>query len=140
LEYSLSGNISDTDPKSSISASSSQPFYTQNYNANLTVKLPWKFGIESDARYTINSGRAAGYDINYLIWNATVNKTFGKLENLILGVTVYDILNQNISAGRDINANVITDSQTTIIARYLLVKLTYKFNSAKIKENEESHF
>jgi hypothetical protein len=140
LEFSLSGNISYTDPKSSISASSSQPFYTQNYNANLTVKLPWKFGIESDARYTINSGRAAGYDINYLIWNATVNKTFGKLENLILGVTVYDILNQNISAGRDINANVITDSQTTIIARYLLVKLTYKFNSAKIKENEESHF
>ena len=140
LEFSIAGTVSYTDPKSSISASSSQPYYTQRYNADLTVKLPWKFGIESDAEYTINSGRAAGYDINYLIWNATVNKTFGKLENLILGVTVYDILNQNISAGRDINANVITDSQTTIIARYLLVKLTYKFNSAKIKENEESHF
>ncbi len=140
LEFSIAGTVSYTDPKSSISASSSQPYYTQRYNADLTVKLPWKFGIESDAEYTINSGRAAGYNINYLIWNATVNKTFGKLENLILGVTVYDILNQNISAGRDINANVITDSQTTIIARYLLVKLTYKFNSAKIKENEESHF
>jgi hypothetical protein len=104
------------------------------------VKLPWKLGIESDANYTINSGRAAGYDINYFIWNATVSKTFGKLDNLIFGVTVYDILNQNISAGRDVNANVITDSQTNIIARYLLVKLTYKFNSAKIKENEEDHF
>jgi hypothetical protein len=140
LEFSLAGTVSYTDPKSSISASSSQPYYTQSYNADLTVKLPWKFGIESDARYTINSGRAAGYNINYLIWNATVTKTFGKLENLILGVTVYDILNQNTSAGRDVNANVITDSQTNIIARYLLVKLTLKFNSSKIKENEESHF
>jgi hypothetical protein len=140
LEFSLAGTVSYTDPKSSISASSSQPYYTQSYNADLTVKLPWKFGIESDARYTINSGRAAGYNLNYLIWNATVTKTFGKLENLILGVTVYDILNQNTSAGRDVNANVITDSQTNIIARYLLVKLTLKFNSAKIKENEESHF
>ncbi len=140
LEFSIAGTVSYTDPKSSISASSSQPYYTQRYNADLTVKLPWKFGIESDAEYTINSGRAAGYNINYLIWNATVTKNFGKLENLILGVTVYDILNQNTSAGRDINANVITDSQTTIIARYLLVKLTYKFNSSKIKENEESHF
>jgi len=140
LEFSLAGTVSYTDPKSSISASSSQPYYTQSYNADLTVKLPWKFGIESDARYTINSGRAAGYNLNYLIWNATVTKTFGKLENLILGVTVYDILNQNTSAGRDVNANVITDSQTNIIARYLLVKLTLKFNSSKIKENEESHF
>jgi hypothetical protein len=140
LEFSLSGNVTYTDPKSSISEASSQPYYTQNYSANLLVKLPWKLGIESDANYTINSGRAAGYDINYFIWNATVSKTFGKLDNLIFGVTVYDILNQNISAGRDVNANVITDSQTNIIARYLLVKLTYKFNSAKIKENEEDHF
>ncbi len=140
LEFSMSGNVTYSDPKSSISAASSQPYYTQNYSADLLVKLPWKFGIESDANYTINSGRAAGYDINYLIWNATVTKTFGKLDNFILGVTVYDILNQNISAGRDVNANVITDSQTNIIARYLLVKLTYKFNSAKIKENDEDHF
>jgi hypothetical protein len=140
LEFSLAANVSYTDPKSSISASSSQPYYTQSYDADITVKLPWKFGIESDAEYTINSGRAAGYNINYLIWNATVTKTFGKLENLILGITVYDLLNQNISAGRDVNANVITDSQTTIIARHLLVKLTLKFNSSKIKENEESHF
>lgn len=137
LEFSIGGEISYTDPKSSISSASNKPYYTQRYSAFVRWKLPLRFGIESDANYTINSQRAAGYDLNYLIWNATVNRTFGKLENLIVGVTVYDILNQNISAGRDVNSNVITDSKTNIIARYLLVKITYKFNSTKIKESED---
>ncbi len=137
LEFSIGGNFSYNDPKSSISSASSTPYSTQRYSANLVWKLPLRFGIESDANYTINSQRSAGYDLNYLIWNASVTRTFGKLENLIAAVTVYDILNQNISAGRDVNANVITDSKTNIIARYLLVKVTYKFNSAKVKESED---
>lgn len=137
LEISVSGDVSYTDPKSTISSASNNPYYTQRYSANLIWKLPLRFGLESDANYTINSQRSAGYDLNYLIWNASLTRAFGKLENLIAGVTVYDILNQNISAGRDVNANVITDSKTNIIARYLLVKVTYKFNSTKIKESNE---
>lgn len=137
LELSIGGQFSYTDPKSSISSASSTPYSTQRYTANLIWKLPLRFGIESDVNYTINSQRSEGYDLNYLIWNASVTRTFGKLENLIAAVTVYDILNQNISAGRDVNSNVITDSKTNIIARYLLVKITYKFNSSKIKESED---
>lgn len=136
VEFSIGGEFSYTDPNSSISSASSLPYSTQRYSANLILKLPFRIGIESDALYTINSKRADGYNINFLIWNASITRRFGKLENLIAGVTVYDILNQNISAGRDVNANVITDSKTNIIARYFLVKLTYKFNSSKIKEDE----
>lgn len=137
IDFSIGGNLTYTSPFSSISSASSKPYYTQNYSANLILKLPLRFGIETDANYTINSQRSAGYDLDYLIWNASVTRSFGKLENLIAGVTVYDILNQNISAGRDVNSNVITDSKTNIIARYLLVKVTYKFNSTKIKESED---
>lgn len=140
IDFAIGGEFSYTDPNSSISAASSKPYTTQRYNANVTLKLPFRLGIKTDANYTINSRRAAGYDLNYLIWNVSVTRTFGKRDNFIADVTVYDILNQNISAGRDVNANIITDSKTNIIARYLLVKLTYKFNSNKIKETEDDGF
>jgi len=137
IEFSIGGQFSYTDPRSSISSASSQPYSTQRYSANLIWKLPYRLGIETDARYTINSQRTEGYDLNFLIWNASVTRAFLKNENLIAGITVYDILNQNISAGRDVSANIITDTKTNIIARYFLVKLTYKFNNNKIKETDE---
>lgn len=137
LELSIGGDFSYTNPKSTISSASNLPYYSQYYNAYLKVKLPFRLFIESDANYTINSQRAEGYDINFLIWNASLNRTFLKNENLILGIMAYDILNQNISADRMVSANIITDQQTNIIARYFLAKLTYKFNSTKTKESDD---
>ena len=46
------------------------------------------------------------------------------------------LLNQNINLQRQINGNVITDNNTQIISRYFLVKLTYKFNNNKTKEDD----
>ncbi len=93
--------------------------------------------LESNADYTINTQRSKGYNINYLVWNANLSKTFLKKENFILGVYAYDILNQNISVDRDISSNVITDIKTNIITRYFLLKATFKFNSNKAKEEND---
>lgn len=136
LEFSIGGNFDYRQPKSTLSASMNQPFYVQTYSAELKIILPFRFGIESDATYTINSKRAEGYNINYLIWNATVTRSFGKLENWIAGVSLYDILNQNINANRINSAVITTDTKTNIIARYFMLKLTYKFNSSKIKDDD----
>ena len=77
------------------------------------------------------------FALNFLIWNASLSKSFLKNENLIAAVNVYDILNQNVSANRYVNSNVITDTKSVIIARYFMVRLTYKFNSTKTKEPDD---
>ena len=99
--------------------------------------MPKGFFFETDASYTINSNRAASYNLNVFIWNAGFSKSFLKTENLIAKIQVYDILNQNISTYRDVSANVITDTKSVIVARYFLVRMTYKFNNNKIKENDD---
>jgi len=137
LEISIGGDFIYNDPTSTISSSSNKPYSQQSYRARMRWTLPFRFGIESDASYTINSQRAAGYDLNFLIWNASVTRAFLKNENLILGLQAYDILNQNVNAQRAVQDNVITDSKTNIITRYFLVKLTYKFNSTKTKDSED---
>lgn len=137
VEFALGGNYAYTKPSSTVSSQSIMPYYSQSYNARFLWRLPKGFFIETDANYTINSQRAEGYDLNFLIWNASVSKSFLKNENLIATLHVYDILNQNVSANRYVNSNVITDTKSVIIARYFMARLTYKFNSTKTKEPDD---
>lgn len=133
----VSGYYSYNSAFSSLNNKSNTPYSSQGLSGNVSAKLPKNFLLESDANYTINSKRSNGYNINYLVWNASFSKTFFKKENFILGVYAYDILNQNISVDRDISSNVITDIKTNIISRYFLLKATIKFNSNKTKEEDE---
>jgi hypothetical protein len=133
----ISGYYSYNSAYSSLNNSSNTPYSTQGISGNISAKLPKNFLLESNADYTINSQRSSGYNINFLVWNASFSKTFFKRENFILGVYAYDILNQNISLQRDISSNVITDIKTNIISRYFLLKATIKFNSNKAKEEDE---
>jgi len=122
---------------SSINSANTTPYTAKGIVGDITLKLPKKIQIETDVDYNINSKRANGYNLNYTVWNASLQKTFFKLENFILGVYAYDILNQNINVNRSITTNIITDTKSNIITRYFLLKATFKFNSSKTKEEED---
>ena len=121
----------------SINTGNIKPYTSEGIVANVSVKLPKRFVVETDADYNVNAKRTNGYNISYVVWNASLQKTFFKLDNFILGVYAYDILNQNIGVNRTITTNVVTDTKTNIITRYFLLKATFKFNSNKTKEVED---
>lgn len=137
LSFRVNYNYTYTMPSSSLNSASSKPYSYQEITGTLFFKLPFKFTVETSGQYIINSKRANGYNINYVLWNASINKTFLKNENLVLSLIGNDLLNQNISTSRDIQDNVITDTKTTIISRYFLVQLIFKFNNNKTKENDD---
>ncbi len=139
LELNIGYNFQYNSPTSTFNAANNKPYTAQNISASLNLKLPFKFNLETNATYTINSQRAEGYNINFFLWNASLKKTFLKNENLIVSLDATDILNQNINTSRTIQDNVITDNITNIISRYILLKATFKFNSNKIKENEDAY-
>ena len=119
-----------------MSSVSNQPYATQKYFIDGEWRLPQHFQLKSDATYTINTGRAAEFNRNILIINVELSKAFLPTENVILALSANDILNQNLNLQRQINGNVITDNRTNIISRYFLVKLTYKFNNNKSREDD----
>lgn len=137
MQIRIGGNYSYNLPKSDISSLTNQPYYTYELSSNIYFKLPKKFNFSTDATYTNNGNRANGYNINFVIWNAAINKTFFKKENLIVSAEANDILNQNINNNRQVYANQITDTKTQIIRRFFLLRVTYKFNSQKAKESDE---
>jgi len=137
FEAGISGYYQYNSSFSSLNNSSNKPYSSQGLSGRAEFKYEETFFIETNANYTINTKRGNGYNVNYLVWNASVSKSFFKKENFIIGFYAYDMLNQNISIDRDISSNVVTDIKTNIVSRYFLLKLTYKFNSNKEKEEDE---
>lgn len=140
LTFSLGVNFNYNTTESTLNNSSNKPYSSQRYTAELRFRLPFKFSLETDAEYNINSQRTPGYNINYVLWNATISKIFLKNENLIISIIGNDLLNQNISTNRTIEDNIIIDTKTNIISRYFLLKAVFKFNSTKTKENDDFGF
>jgi hypothetical protein len=136
LEIEISQSYSYNNPVSSLSASSNLPYSAQNYAIDFKWTLPAHVIIEFDAEYSINSQRANGYNKNLFILNAEIKKEFGARQNTILSLQANDLLNQNLTVQRQLNGNIITDNFTKIISRYFLMKLTYKFNNNKTKEDD----
>ncbi len=98
------------------------------------------FQIKANANYTINQGRAQEFNRNIFVINAELNKSFLPTQNLIVSLNANDILNQNLNLIREVNGNVITDNFTQIISRYFLLRITYKFNNNKTKEDDYKHW
>ena len=136
LNITVGNSYTYNNPVSSLSSVSNQPYATQKYFIDGEWRLPRHFQLKSDATYTINTGRAAEFNRNILIINVELSKAFLPTENVILALSANDILNQNLNLQRQINGNVITDNYTKIISRYFLVKLTYKFNNNKSREDD----
>jgi len=137
LFFEIGAEISYSKPTNSLN-NFSQPFLTQYFFLDTEIELPWKMTFFSESGYTINTQRADGYNINFLIINFSLEKRFTKNENIILSLKGNDVLNQNIIAQRLIQNNMIIDNKTTIISRYFLLRLTYKFNNNKTKAQDES--
>ncbi len=140
LEFGGEYSYNFTSAVSSISSANNQKYSAQNFTADGSYTFLKRFNLETDATYTINSRRANGYNINFLIWNASLSRNFLKTENLVLGIQAIDILNQNTNYNRTFTNNTITDSRTNVIGRYILLELTYKFNSKKQKEENDFDF
>ncbi len=137
LEISLTSSYSYNNPISSLSTVSNTPYSILKYGIGFKWTLPKGFIIKVDGDYTKNSQPGSGfYNTDFFILDAEVSKKFLKTGNLVVSVTGNDILNQNISASRTVTGNTTTDNRTTIISRYFLLKVTYRFNNRKMKEDD----
>jgi hypothetical protein len=136
LEITLGAELSYTSPISSLASASNTPFTMQTYKLDFEWQLPYHFKFKADGKYVINSRRASGFNRNIFVVNSEISKAFLSTENLIVAFCANDIFNQNLNLQRLISGNIVTDNFTQIITRYFLVRLTYKFNNNKTKEDE----
>ncbi|HEY2725972.1 MAG TPA: outer membrane beta-barrel protein [Parafilimonas sp.] len=133
LKQNFDMNFSAT-PTYNIARYSVQPDQNENYfsqllnfDATYYTKSGWLLNADFD--YTAYSGRAAGYNTSVPLLNVAFAKQFLKNKQAEFRLSVYDLLNQNVSIVRNVTENYIQDVQTKVLTRYVLLTFTYNLKN-----------
>jgi hypothetical protein len=105
-------------------------YLQQTYNIEMNNYLPLGLVMNNSFNYTVNSGRADGFNTKVPYWNASLAKAFMKNKRGELKLNVFDLLNKNIGINRSANQNYIEDTRYNVLQRYFLVTFTYRLNKA----------
>lgn len=108
-------------------------FFSQDYNASFDWQLPKRFFFATDFNYTINSQRAAGFNVKVPIWNASISKQILKFNRGELKLSARDLLNKNVGISRNTNNNYIEDSRVLTLRRFFLLSFTYSLSKTGLQ-------
>jgi len=111
------------------------------HSAKLEITSYWpkKVVLGSDFGYNYNSNIADGFKKDFYLWNLSLGYNFYH-DTLTAKVKVYDVLNQNISATRNITPTAITDMENTVLQQYAMFSLTYKLEKFGGKKKDDGSF
>ena len=105
-------------------------YLTRVYSAEITNYLPWGLVLNQSMNYTINSGRAAGYNTAIPIWNAFFSKFFMKNKRAEVKLSAYDLLNKSAGISHTVSQSQIIDQQYNVISQYFLMGVTYSLQKS----------
>lgn len=114
--------------KYSLQSALNTNYLSQEYNASLDWEMPKGFFLSSEFTYTINSQRAAGFNLEIPIWNASISKQMLKYNRGELKFSARDLLNKNIGVSRNTNNNYIEDSRVLTLRQFFLLSFTYSLS------------
>lgn len=128
LNISARHNYSITNNQ--INSALNTNFVTRIYSADLTNYLPWGIVLNQSMNYTINEGRAPGFNTAVPIWNASISKFFLKNKRAELKLSAFDLLNKNVGISRNVTQNQIVDQSYNVINQYFLIGFTYSLQKS----------
>ena len=139
----LSSNISERlDFTLSSSSTQSYVFNTLRntsssyFNQSTRFRLAWIVGpgisIQTDVNHQAYSGLSAGYNQQYVLWNASVGKKLFPGQRGEIKLYAFDLLGQNQSIQRNVTSAYYEDVQTTILQRYFMLMFTYNIRSGNV--------
>jgi acetyltransferase-like isoleucine patch superfamily enzyme len=124
---SYTGNYTIVNNSVAVQQGGGNNYFTHLSSIRVNVE-PWKgLVLTSNLTNSIFSGLSADLDQNILFWNAAVGYKLLKDKSLETKLSVFDLLNQNKSIGRDVTETFIEDSITNVLTRYFMLSLTYTF-------------
>ena len=108
-----------------------------NYFSQVTrLRLSWIVGpginIQTDLVHQAYSGLSAGYNQQYMLWNASIGKKLFPGQRGEIKLYAFDLLGQNRAIQRNVTEAYYEDVQTTILQRYFMLMFTYNIRSGNV--------
>ncbi len=116
--------------KNQVNSALNTQYVSRIYGADLTNYLPWGFVLNQSMNYTINEGRAPGFNTAVPIWNASLSKFFLKNKRAEIKLSAFDLLNKNVGISRNVSQNQIVDQSYNVINQYFLIGFTYSLQKS----------
>lgn len=113
----------------SVQPELNEKYFSQVLNTDVTFYTKDGWILEANFDYTAYAGRAAGFNTSVPLLNAAIAKQLFKNKQGELRLSVFDLLNQNVSITRNVTENYIQDVQTKVLTRYALLTFTYNLRN-----------
>ena len=94
-------------------------------SGDVTFHLPKSWNIATDVSYTSRHGYQGLTDVNELIWNFSLDKTW---QNSTLTLKVYDLLNDKKNIVQTVNETSVSYQKFNTLPTYFMLTYTYKLN------------
>jgi hypothetical protein len=130
MDLNISARHNYNITKNQVNSALNTNYVSRIYGADLTNYLPWGFVLNQSMNYTINEGRAPGFNTAVPIWNASLSKFFLKNKRAELKLSAFDLLNKNVGISRNVSQNQIVDQSYNVINQYFLIGFTYSLQKS----------
>ncbi len=130
INLRLSARLNFSNAVYSLQPQMNSHYLQQVYGIETDQDLFWGLQFNNNFNYTVNTGRADGYNISLPIWNLSLSKGLLKDNRGELKFSVVDLLNKNQGVSRNANQNYIEDTRYNVLQKFFLLTATYRLNKS----------
>lgn len=124
----LNSRFNFTEGRSSVKNYSTRRNFTHSHSIRGYAHLPFKLELNTDCDMSFQpKNEVFKESLNVFRWNAYVQRTFLRNDELFLRFAVDDILNNNTGYTRTVSGNMIAESNSLVLKRYCMLSLTWNF-------------
>jgi hypothetical protein len=133
VDFTVSSNSSYTSSKNSLNPQLNNKYLNQSSRLKMNLIFLKHAIFNTELNHQYYQGLSAGYNPNFLLWNAGLGYKFLKNQQAEIRLSVFDILGQNQSITRNITELYIEDIQTNLLQRYFMLTFSYNIKVFKVK-------
>ncbi len=133
FDFSVKGSINYNFSEFSQSEDFNTAYVNTGLTSALEIYLSESLSFGTDFQWSRYSQESFSTTDDVKIWNAFASFTLGESQRLTFDIEVNDILNTGINVDRNATPESISESTTSNLGRYGILKMTYSLSAFKPK-------
>lgn len=131
VDLSVTYRLALEDNHGSYASANNKAQWHHLVTGNLNGQLPLRLNLNATVSYHNYTGYLSGRRENWVMLDFGIERAFLRSENLLVNVSVHDLLNQNNGFLSQYSATALTHTYRKTLGRYGMLTLKYRFSSKK---------
>jgi hypothetical protein len=127
FDYSFAAN----NTRNNLQAERNNNFTNHNFSTEINLITKMGLTLELEGDYMIRNGLSAEFERTFFLVNGSVGYKFLKDRKGELKLGTYDLMRQNNSINRSVNAFYIEDVRSLVVTRFFYLRFVYQIKEFK---------